>query len=126
MIDVTAAIIEKEGKYLIGRRKKGKDLAGKWEFPGGTVEEGENYGECLSRELREELGREFIVGDFFDESIHKGNYKEIKLIGYHATCGSVIFSLNAHDILRWVPSKELDNYDFCEADLPFVKRLKGC
>ena len=62
--EVTSAISEREGKYLIARRKGKRHLAGKWEFPGGTVEEGETPKECLRRELKEELGREFVVGGF--------------------------------------------------------------
>ena len=123
MINVTAAIIERDGKYLIGRRKSGRHLVGKWEFPGGAIEDGENPKECLRRELKEELGRKFIVGDFFDEAIYDYGHKKIKLIGHYATGVSAIFSLNAHDIIRWVSKDELRNYDFCEADLPFVKKL---
>ena len=37
-IIVTAAIIQKDAKFLIAKRKKGKHLEGKWEFPGGKVE----------------------------------------------------------------------------------------
>ncbi|WP_127015516.1 NUDIX domain-containing protein [Anoxybacter fermentans] len=55
MIRVTAAIIEKDGKFLIARRKEGH-LSGMWEFPGGKIEEGESPEECLKREIFEELG----------------------------------------------------------------------
>ena len=50
MLNVTAAIIEKEGKVLAARRKPGSHLAGYWEFPGGKLEEGETPEECLRRE----------------------------------------------------------------------------
>lgn len=123
MIRVTAAIIERNGKYLIGRRKIRGELGGKWEFPGGRVEEGENYSECLSRELKEELGRDFIIGNLFGESIGNNGNKKIKLIGYPATCNSTIFSLNSHDILRWVFPNEMLNYDFCKVDLHFVNKI---
>lgn len=53
-IKVTAAIIEKDGHILIGRRKAGR-FADMWEFPGGKVEGAETPEECLKRELREEL-----------------------------------------------------------------------
>ena len=38
---VAVAIIEKDGNILIGKRKRGKCHVGVWEFPGGTVEDGE-------------------------------------------------------------------------------------
>lgn len=59
---VPCAIIEKDGKILIARRAADQKLAGKWEFPGGKVEEGESPEECLKRELEEEFGIQDEVG----------------------------------------------------------------
>lgn len=56
MITVTCAIVENQGKILIARRAEDQKLAGKWEFPGGKVEDGESPEECLKRELNEEFG----------------------------------------------------------------------
>jgi len=50
---VTAAIIEDNGKYLITQRPHEKHLGGKWEFPGGKVEFGEDLRLCLEREIDE-------------------------------------------------------------------------
>ena len=68
MQKVTAAVIEKDGKILIARRKRDDSQAGKWEFPGGKLEAGETPEACLKRELREELGIETEVGAFFCSS----------------------------------------------------------
>ena len=65
---VAAAIIEKDGKILIAKRKKGSSLAGKWEFPGGKIEPGESPEECLKREMKEEFDIEALAGDFFCSS----------------------------------------------------------
>ena len=51
MTTVTCAIIEKDNQILIARRAAGQKLPGKWEFPGGKVEDGESFEECLKREL---------------------------------------------------------------------------
>lgn len=56
MIEVTAAIIHNDGKLLICQRRKGKQCAMLWEFPGGKIETGETPEECLIRECHEELG----------------------------------------------------------------------
>ena len=53
MVIVTAAIIEKDGKILIARRKSGISLEDLWEFPGGKLEEGEDPRDCLRRVLHE-------------------------------------------------------------------------
>ena len=52
---VTAAVIEKGDKILIAKRRLGRTLGGKWEFPGGKIEPGETPEECLKRELKEEF-----------------------------------------------------------------------
>ena len=61
---VTCAVIEKDGRILIARRKSGDHMAGKWEFPGGNIEPGETPEQCLKRELLEELGVEIGIDGF--------------------------------------------------------------
>ena len=56
-IVVTAAVIERDGAFLVTRRPAGVHLEGYWEFPGGKCEPGESHEACLAREIREELGR---------------------------------------------------------------------
>ncbi len=51
MINVTAAIIKRDGRILIAKRSSTSSLPNKWEFPGGKVESGETPEECLQREL---------------------------------------------------------------------------
>ena len=58
MIKVVAAIIEKDGKYLICKRGPGGNCPFLWEFPGGKIEEGESPFEAISREIKEELSAE--------------------------------------------------------------------
>ena len=54
-IVVAAAVIERDGRFLVTRRQAGVHLEGYWEFPGGKCEPGETLDACLARELREEL-----------------------------------------------------------------------
>lgn len=132
---VVAAIIGRGGKYLITQRPKGKHLANKWEFPGGVVEFGEDPKEHLLIEIKEELGAETKEG--VGNEVHVSN-----LLGY----SSFVYENNRHVILlafsgflgslvqvrkigvqdyKWVSPKEMRKYDFCEADLPFVKKLQN-
>ena len=62
IVVVLAAVIERGGRFLLGRRLKDTHLAGLWEFPGGKCEPGEPHEACLTRELREELGVEASIG----------------------------------------------------------------
>lgn len=125
MIKVAAAIIVKKNKILIAKRKSGDFLGGKWEFPGGKLEEGETLEECLKRELFEEFQIVAKVGSFFEENVHTYGDKTIHLLSYETEHVSGEFNLNVHDDIAWITKEELDNYDFAEADIPFVKKLKN-
>src|SRR5579872_6246538 len=61
-VRVVAAILEREGRILVGRRRPDQPLAGQWEFPGGKVKPSETPRAALARELREELGVQASVG----------------------------------------------------------------
>ena len=121
---VIAAVIEKDGRILIARRKRGKQHPGKWEFPGGTLEEGETHEQCLKRELQEELAATAEVGDLVCASEYKytPDYT-IRLLAYRATVTSGIFSLNDHEEVRWAKPTDLANYDFPEADRAIIEEL---
>ena len=122
-IDVTAAIIEKDGKFLIAKRKKGKHLENKWEFPGGKIEELETPEECLARELEEEFGIIAEIADFITESFFDYGDRKIRLLGYRAKYISGEFRLNAHDDIKWVSANEFIEFDFAEADLPLIEKI---
>jgi 8-oxo-dGTP diphosphatase len=120
---VTAAIIEKKGKILIAKRKKGWRFAGKWEFPGGKIEPNETPEECLRRELREELGIEAKIGEFFCSSTYAYSHATVELLVYHASHISGEFELHDHEEIRWVSRQQLLQYDFPEADNLVIERL---
>lgn len=120
---VAAAVIEKDGRILIAKRKEGWRHAGKWEFPGGTVEQNETPEACLRRELREELGIEAEVGEPYCEVTHAYSYATIQLLVYRARHVSGEFTLVDHEEMRWVLPADLSQYEFPEADVPVVERL---
>lgn len=124
-IKVAAAVIERDGKILIGRRKKGSHLADKWEFPGGKLEPGETPEEALRRELREELSVEAMVGDFVCASRHIYPEKAVELIVYRASIPLGDIDSTDHEEIRWVPREELLLYNFPEADRPVIEILVG-
>ena len=69
-IVVTAAVIERDARFLVTRRPQGVLLEGYWEFPGGKVEPGESAEEALARELDEELGIEAKIGSRVTRTRH--------------------------------------------------------
>lgn len=120
---VTAAVIEKDGKILIAQRRKGSTLGGRWEFPGGKIEPGETAEACLKRELKEELGIESEIGKFIIESQFRYCLVPIELLAYRVKHLSGEFKVNEHEEIRWVDPSELGSYDFTPADEPIVKIL---
>ena len=61
MIEVVAAIIYKDNKFLIAQRNLKKSQGGLWEFPGGKIEPGETREDALKREIYEEFRAEIKV-----------------------------------------------------------------
>jgi len=124
MIRVTAAILMINDKVLIARRRADDKQAGKWEFPGGKIEDNETPQECLRREMKEEFGIDVAVGKFFGESTYDYESEIIKLLAYHAVWKGGEFALNAHAAIRWVALNHLPEYEFAPADKPFVEKLQ--
>lgn len=125
MINVTAAIIEKEGKILAARRKSGSHLAGYWEFPGGKLEDGETPEECLRRELAEEFKIDSSIGLFVGESVYDYGNKVIRLLAYLVEHLDGEFQLIDHDELRWLSFYELDELRWAPADIPLMQQYKA-
>ena len=125
IIKVVAAILQKEDKILIARKKQGKPLEGYFEFPGGKIEEGETPEESLIRELMEEMNIKIAVKEYIGESIYDyGNDKVISLLGYTAEIIDGEIKLSDHDIYEWVTLEQINNYKIAPADIPLIYKLK--
>jgi 8-oxo-dGTP diphosphatase len=121
---VAAAVIEKDGKILIARRKQGDTHSGKWEFPGGKLDPGETPEACLKRELREELGIETEAGPFLCSIRFAYRHMAVELLFYKTSYVSGEITLHEHDRIEWVSPEALTDFDFLEADRPVLERLK--
>lgn len=120
---VVAAIMEKDSKILIARRKKEDTLGGLWEFPGGKIEPGETPEGCLKRELKEEFDIETEIGQFVTSSRFIYFLIPIDLLAYKAKYISGDLKINEHDEIKWVAPGEFNNYEFVGPDRPIVKTL---
>ncbi len=118
-IHVAAAILRKDGRILICRRPKGKQMAGLWEFPGGKLEPGETAGQALVREMREELGVEIRVEGHFG-TIHTQD-ATLDFLDCVLT-GGELRSMEGQTF-RLVYPNQLSEYEFCPADGPVVAAL---
>ncbi len=121
IIDVVAAVIEKDNKVFAARRKPGMHLAGYWEFPGGKLEPGETPEHCLFRELQEELCIEARIGQYVGESLYDYGTKIVRLIAYQVEHIEGEIQLIYHDELCWSAIEDLEDLDWAPADIPIIE-----
>ena len=124
IIKVTAAILIKDGKIIIAKRKAEDYLGDKWEFPGGKIENNETPEQCLKREIKEVFDIDVSVGEHLGSSIYHYDHISIELLAYRTYWESGSINLKDHDEFKWVSLKQLDEYDFAPADIPFVDKLR--
>ena len=121
-IVVTAAVVERDGAFLVTRRLKGTHLAGTWEFPGGKCEPGEPLEACLWREIREELGARCSVGSEIFSITHDYTERRIELHFYACTLLDDPVPLLGQE-MRWVPRHQLTELEFPPADDELIRKL---
>lgn len=124
MTTVVAAVIEREGRILIGQRKNAGHHPLKWEFPGGKVEPGETPEAATIRELQEELAIRARV----DQEIMRYEYQypsrpPILLIFYRVVDFAGEPENRDFEQIRWELPGRLTSYDFLEGDAEFIRSL---
>ena len=121
-IVVLAAVIERNGRFLLTRRLKDTHLAGLWEFPGGKRDPGESDEACLARELDEELGLSASVGQELLAVEHAYPDRTVRL---HFRRCDVVGEPEARlgQEMRWASRSELATIAFPEADRDLIALL---
>jgi 8-oxo-dGTP diphosphatase len=122
-IVVTAAVIERDGCFLVTRRQKGVHLEGCWEFPGGKCDAGESLAVCLARELREELDAAARVGDEIFTTTHTYPDRRVELHFLQCELWSEPLPQLGQE-MRWVPREELAALEFPPADAELIQLLR--
>jgi 8-oxo-dGTP diphosphatase len=124
-IEVSAALIFKNGRLLITQRNAKSHLGGLWEFPGGKRESGETFEACLVREIREELGVEISVGELFDEIAHDYPEKSVHLKFF--VCKLLAGEPQPLDCaaVKWVEKDQLADFEFPAADAQLLEKLRA-
>jgi 8-oxo-dGTP diphosphatase len=124
MVQVVAAIIERDGRILICRRTAEQSHALQWEFPGGKVEPGETPPQALERELAEELGIQAAAGKEITryQYTYPGRNPIVliffRITGFQGEPANLIFQE-----MRWEPPERLAAFDFVEGDGQFIRTL---
>ncbi|MEL0629901.1 8-oxo-dGTP diphosphatase MutT [Psychromonas aquatilis] len=122
--NISIAIVQNEQQQLlISRRQKGQHLAGKWEFPGGKVAEGEAYELAMLRELKEEVGLTATKYKLFDSL--QFDYDQLKLnLHFYLVSeySGEAQSLEGQEV-KWISPEQLKDYDFPEANVGVINKL---
>jgi 8-oxo-dGTP diphosphatase len=121
-IVVTAAVIERDGHYLVTRRQKGVHLEDFWEFPGGKCGEGESLVACLGRELREELDVDARIGVEVHTVTHSYDDRHVELHFFLAELFGEPTPQIGQD-MQWVRREDLAGLEFPPADAELIEQL---
>jgi 8-oxo-dGTP diphosphatase len=120
---VAAAVVERDGRFLVTRRQKGVHLEGFWEFPGGKCEPGEMIVACLRREIREELDAEIIVDEEILATTHTYVNQRVEL---HFLRGTLVGEPTPQigQEVRWASRQDLGDLEFPPADAELIRLLR--
>ena len=124
-IRVVAAVLERDGRYLITQRRASAVLPLLWEFPGGKVESGETDAEALKREVMHRLGAEIDCGKLISFVSHPYEHYVVDLFLYECTLKSDVLEPRAVNAFKWVTSSDFDQYPFTPADEASINKLLG-
>jgi 8-oxo-dGTP diphosphatase len=112
---VVGAVIQQDATVLAAQRDRPPASAGRWEFPGGRVEPGEDECAAVVRECREELGAAVVVSDRFGPDLVLANGWLLRL--YLARLApDARPTATEHRAIRWVSAAQLAELDWLDAD----------
>lgn len=124
MVEVVAALIWDNDKFMICQRPAHKSRGLLWEFVGGKVEPGETKPQALIRECIEELSVTVSVGDVFTEVFHKYPDIEVHLTLFNAAVSEGVPQKLEHNDIKWITPDEIGNYEFCPADIEILAKIR--
>ena len=124
-IRVVAAVIAKDGRYLVTQRRPTAVLPLLWEFPGGKVEANETDLQALKREVQHRVGVDIEPGAQISSVSHAYEHYTVELHLYdcRVTRGEPA-AVNVHQF-RWVESEDFDRLPFTPADEASMTKLLG-
>ena len=118
-----AAVIVLDGRVLACQRSAPREVAGRWEFPGGKVEPGETDAEALARECAEELGVRVDVGHRVGPDVPLAHGRAVlRVFAVTLLHGDTPRALE-HTAMRWLGPEELMSVPWLPADEPIVAEL---
>lgn len=123
MIEVVAALIVKDGRFMICQRPANKKRAFLWEFVGGKVEKGESKEQALVRECSEELGVTVRPDALFCDVEYEYPDTTVHLYVFRAQIMGGVPQKLEHNDIKWITPSEISLYEFCPADKDILAKI---
>lgn len=123
MVQVAAALIKSNGKFLICQRPAHKARGLLWEFVGGKLEKGESKEQALIRECKEELDVTVRPGGVFMQLVHEYSDITVELTVFNAEIAEGTIRLLEHKDAKWITPGEIPEYEFCPADKDILEKI---
>jgi len=120
---IAVAVVEQEGRFLIGQRPPGVPLSGLWEFPGGKLQAGETPEEAAVRECREETGLAVEPLFRYPSATHDYAHGRVELC-FIACRPSDREPREPQPPFLWIGRQDLERYEFPAANRPLLELLK--
>ena len=123
-----ACIDYRDGKIFIAKRQMTGDMGGRWEFPGGKIEEGEDFEIAIKREMKEEfgvdvkVGRQITCGQFEHRGVKCFLYVFEVTFAHDGL--KQRFVLSEHTDYKWVLPQEIEKLDFVDSDMAVYPEIK--
>jgi len=115
-VRIVAAVIVRDGKYLLTQRRQDAAQPLFWEFPGGKVEKGETDVDALRREVKERVGADVRVIRPVAFQHHDYDEYVVELVLYEAELLSETVEPLRVKAVEWVHPMNFDRYPFPPAD----------
>ncbi len=123
-----ACIDYRDGKVFLAKRQDVGDMGGRWEFPGGKIDEGEDFVTAIRREMNEEFGVKVEVFDRLCQVTfeHKGKlcYVDAFKVRLEEDGLSRRFTLTEHTDYRWEDFSRIPSLNFVDSDMKIYEKLK--
>jgi 8-oxo-dGTP diphosphatase len=110
IVPIAVAVVECEGRFLVGRRPRGAALAGLWEFPGGKIETGESPEDAARRECLEETGLAVTVRGCYPQHVQRYEHGAVQL--HFLACEPIDRAQPPREPFTWVERAELAALEF--------------
>lgn len=117
-------ILDRNKRFFVAKRPYKSHQGGRWEFPGGKVEQGETACEALSRELREEVGLQDMQAVFWKEKTYQYSEKAVNLSFFWVLSDPAsVYGAEAQET-RWIDLEGLMRLEMPEANLALLPELQ--